>query len=252
VKDALGRPESVLVIGATSAIARAVLSELVGGGTRRLVLAARDSQTLATVAAEMKALGADEVQTMAFDALDTATHPSMIEAAFSGRDIDVVVLSWGILGAQASDEHDPTAAAEVMAVNATASVSVGIACADALANQGHGTMVAISSVAGERARRSNFIYGASKAGMDAFFQGLRDSLESSGVDVVIVRPGFVHTRMTASMPPAPLATDAATVAKATVAAIARGSGTVWVPGALRYVMAVMRHLPRSVFRRLPV
>src|SRR6185312_15659805 len=119
---------------------------------------------------------------------------------------------------QARDEHDPRAAAEVMTVNATAAVSLGVACADALVEQGHGTLVAFSSVAGERARRSNFVYGASKAGMDAFFQGLRDALEPAGVGVVIMRPGFVHTRMTAGMKAAPLATDAATVARSTVKA----------------------------------
>ena len=118
--------------------------------------------------------------------------------------------------------------------------------------QGHGTIVALSSVAGERARRSNFVYGSSKAGMDAFFQGLGDSLVGSGVKVMIVRPGFVHTKMTTGMDPAPLSTTADAVAAAIVRGLARGSETVWVPSTLRYVMSVLRHVPRPIFRKLPI
>ena len=250
MKDAMGRPQTAFIVGATSDIARAIAAELVANGTRRLILAARDRAGLDSLAAQLGERA--EVETLAFEAGDVAAHPALVDKAFGGGDVDVVLLCWGVLGEQSRDEHDPLAAAEVMTVNTTAAVSVGLACADALVQQGHGTLVAFSSVAGERARRSNFIYGASKAGMDAFFQGLRDALEPSGVGVVIMRPGFVHTRMTAGMDAAPLATDAATVARSTVRAIAAGSGTVWVPGPLRYVMAVLRHLPRPVFRRLPL
>lgn len=249
MRDALGRPQTVMLVGATSDIARAIATELVANGTRRLILAARDRSGLQAMTAE---LGGVDVETLAFDAGALASHPALVGQAFNGGDIDAVILCWGVLGDQSRDEHDPLAAAEVMTINATAAVSVGLACAEALVEQGHGTLVAFSSVAAERARRSNFIYGASKAGMDAFFQGLRDAIEPAGVGVVIMRPGFVHTRMTAGMKPAPLATDAVTVARATLKAIAVGSGTVWVPGALRYVMTVLRHLPRPVFRRLPV
>lgn len=250
MKDALGRPQTALIFGATSDIAGAIITELVGNGTRRLLLAARDRTGLEALAGRWR--DKVDVETLGFDAGDISAHPALVEQAFGGGDVDVVLLCWGVLGDQSHDEHDPLAAAEVMTVNATATVSIGLACADALVHQGHGTLVAFSSVAAERARRSNFIYGASKAGMDAFFQGLRDALEPSGIGVVVMRPGFVHTRMTEGMAPAPLATDAATVARATVKAIIEGSGTVWVPGALRYVMSVLRHLPRPVFRRLPL
>jgi decaprenylphospho-beta-D-erythro-pentofuranosid-2-ulose 2-reductase len=250
MKDALGRPQTALIVGATSDIARAIAAELVANGTRRLILAARDPAGLDSLAAQLGE-GVD-IETLPFEAGDIASHPRLVDKAFSRGDVDVVLLCWGVLGDQSRDEHDPLAAAEVMTVNTTAAVSVGLACADALVEQGHGTLVGFSSVAAERARRSNFIYGASKAGMDAFFQGLRDALEPAGVGVVIMRPGFVHTRMTAGMDPAPLATDAATVAQSTLKAIAAGSGTVWVPGLLRYVMTVLRHLPRPVFRRLPL
>ncbi|HUZ44490.1 MAG TPA: decaprenylphospho-beta-D-erythro-pentofuranosid-2-ulose 2-reductase [Acidimicrobiales bacterium] len=252
MKDALGRPQSVLVIGATSDIARSVLSKLAGAVTSRMVLAARDQDRLAQVEADLRQQGVADVRTISFDAIDIASHAGLVADAFSRGDIDVVLVAFGVLGDQLSDERDPVAAASVMQVNATAAVSVGVACAEALAGQGHGTLVALSSVAGERARRSNFIYGASKAGMDAFYQGLAASLADRGVDVVVVRPGFVHTRMTVGLKPPPLSTDADSVAEAVVAAMAGGSATVWVPKPLRLVMAVLRHLPTPVFRRLPL
>ncbi|MHB1854136.1 MAG: decaprenylphospho-beta-D-erythro-pentofuranosid-2-ulose 2-reductase [Acidimicrobiales bacterium] len=252
MKDALGRPQSVLAIGATSDIARAVLAKLAGAGTSRMVLAARDGARLAEVEADLRRGGVADLRTIAFDATDIESHSGLVTDAFSRGDIDVVLVAFGVLGDPLSDEHDPLAAASVMQVNATAAVSVGVAGAEALAAQGHGTLVALSSVAGERARRSNFIYGASKAGMDAFYQGLSASMADRGVDVIVVRPGFVHTRMTAGLKPPPLSTDADSVAEAVVAAIAGGSATVWVPKPLRLVMAVLRHLPTPVFRRLPL
>jgi len=118
--------------------------------------------------------------------------------------------------------------------------------------QGHGTLCVFSTVAGERPRRSNFVYGSSKAGLDAFAQGLGDSLVGTGVNVVVVRPGFVHTKMTQGLDAAPLATTPEKVAEATLEGIAKGAHTVWAPPALRYVMSVLRHVPRPIFRRLPL
>jgi decaprenylphospho-beta-D-erythro-pentofuranosid-2-ulose 2-reductase len=129
-------------------------------------------------------------------------------------------------------------------------VSVGLAVARRLREQGHGTLVVLSSVAGERVRRSNFIYGSSKAGLDGFAQGLGDALVGSGANVLIVRPGFVRTKMTAGMSAPPLSTTADALAAAVVRALREGREIVWVPGGLRWVMMVVRHLPRRVFRRL--
>jgi decaprenylphospho-beta-D-erythro-pentofuranosid-2-ulose 2-reductase len=112
--------------------------------------------------------------------------------------------------------------------------------------------VVLSSVAGERARRSNFIYGSSKAGLDAFAQGLGDALHGTGVHVMVVRPGFVRTKMTAGRAEGPMATTPEAVATAIEVGLRRRSETVWVPGALRLVMAALRHVPRAVFRRLPI
>jgi decaprenylphospho-beta-D-erythro-pentofuranosid-2-ulose 2-reductase len=136
--------------------------------------------------------------------------------------------------------------------NFTGAVSVTVPLASRLKQQGHGTLVLLSSVAGERVRRSNFVYGSSKAGIDGYYQGVAASLASSGVHVMIVRPGFVHTKMTDGLKAAPLSVTADAVADAVVGGIARGRDVVWVPPAMRYVMAVLRHLPTAVFRRLPL
>ena len=108
----------------------------------------------------------------------------------------------------------------------------------------------LSSVAAERARRANLVYGSSKAGLHAFFQGLADSLSGTGLEVIIVRPGFVHTKMTAGRAAQPLLTTPKRVGRTIADAIGNGSGTIWVPAALRVVMSGLRHLPRPVFRRI--
>jgi decaprenylphospho-beta-D-erythro-pentofuranosid-2-ulose 2-reductase len=162
------------------------------------------------------------------------------------------LLAFGVLGDQEEAEQDARAAVDIAEVNYVGSVSVAVPIAQRMRTQGHGTIVALSSVAGERARRSNFVYGSSKAGMDAFFQGLGDSLVGSGVRVMIVRPGFVHTKMTEGMEAAPMSTTPDAVASAILHGLARNRETVWVPSQLRYVMSVLRHVPRPVFRKLPI
>jgi decaprenylphospho-beta-D-erythro-pentofuranosid-2-ulose 2-reductase len=253
VQDSLGAVQSVLVLGAGSDIAHATLRALVARRTRTIVLAARDPASLDEIASELRALGAERVETVAFDACDTAHHAALIDDVFARvGDIDVALLTFGVLGDQTQAERDPDAAVDIARVNYLGPVSVGVPLAQKMREQGHGTIVALSSVAGERTRRSNFVYGSSKAGMDAFFQGLGDSLVGSGVKVMIVRPGFVHTKMTEGMHAAPLSTDADAVADAIVGGLARGSETVWVPSTLRYVMSALRHVPRPIFRKLPV
>ncbi len=136
--------------------------------------------------------------------------------------------------------------------NYTGAVSAGLICARALQSQGHGSLVVLSSVAGERARRANFIYGSSKAGLDTFAQGLGDALHGTGAHVMVVRPGFVRSKMTTGLTEAPLATTPEAVATAIELGLRRRAETVWVPGTLRVVMSALRHLPRALFRRLPV
>ncbi len=159
------------------------------------------------------ACGAPTVETVAFDALDAASHPGFVEQVFADHgDIDLVLVAFGVLGDQDLAERDATEALRIVDSNFTGAVSVLVPVAQALRRQGHGRIVVLSSVAGERARKSNFVYGASKAGLDAFCQGLGDSLVGSGVKVMVVRPGFVHSKMTEGLEAAPLATDPESVA----------------------------------------
>ncbi|MFD9243939.1 SDR family NAD(P)-dependent oxidoreductase, partial [Streptomyces sp. NPDC059556] len=158
----------------------------------------------------------------------------------------------GAAGPPPAPAPPPAPPVRVAQTNYTGAVSAGLVCAAALQNQGHGSLVVLSSVAGERARRADFIYGSSKAGLDAFAQGLGDALHGTGVHVMVVRPGFVRTRRTAGRAEAPLATTPEAVAGAIELGLRRRSETVWVPGSLRMVMAAVRHAPRPLFRRLPV
>jgi decaprenylphospho-beta-D-erythro-pentofuranosid-2-ulose 2-reductase len=202
---------------------------------------------------ELLAAGATRVDVVPFDADDTASHEALVNRIFDRHgDIDLVLLAFGVLGDSDRSARDGEAASSVVRTNFLGAVSVAIPVAERLRQQGHGTLVALSSVAGERARKSNFVYGSSKAGLDAFCQGLGDSLAGAGVQVVVVRPGFVWTKMTAGLDPAPLSTTPQAVAEAIVDGIRRGAHTVWAPRALRFVMLALRLLPRGVFRRLDI
>lgn len=253
MRDALGAVQSVLVLGGTSEIGLAIAAELAQPRRATVVLAGRDAEALGKAAADLESRGAGRVETLHFDAADTAGHDQVMAdaARLAGADLDVVVVAFGLLGNQAADEAGGDGAIKLATTNYVGAVAAGLAAARRLKDQGHGALVALSSVAGERVRRANFIYGSSKAGMDGFFQGLADSLAGTGVRVLIVRPGFVHTRMTAGMEAAPMATTAEAVAAATVKGLQAGRAVVWVPAQLRVVFAVFRHLPRVVWRRIP-
>ncbi|MGW1462984.1 decaprenylphospho-beta-D-erythro-pentofuranosid-2-ulose 2-reductase [Streptomyces sp. NPDC001493] len=250
MKDAFGAPQSLLVLGGTSEIGLATARRLIALRTRTVRLAGRPSAALEAAADELRALGA-QVSTVEFDALDPESHAPGLGKVFAEGDVDMVLLAFGIAGDQARDEEDPAAAALVARTNYAGAVSAGLVCAGALQAQGHGSLVVLSSVAAERARREDFIYGSSKAGLDVFAQGLGDALHGSGVQVLVVRPGFVRTARTAGQQEPPLATTPEEVADAIVTGVRRGSETVWVPGGLRVVMAALRHVPRPLFRRLP-
>lgn len=252
MRNAVGAVQSVLVLGGTSEIAMATVDELAARGCRRVVLAARDVGSLDGAEQRARAAGATTVVRLAFDARTTADHDALLQEAFAGGDLDLVFLAFGVLGDQATFERSPETAVEAAEANYVGAVSLGLRAAERLRAQGHGTIAVLSSVAGERVRAANFVYGSSKAGLDGFALGLSDALWGSGVRVLVVRPGFVHTRMTAGMDPAPFATTPEAVAADIVRGLERGAEIVWTPRALRPVMSVLRHVPRAVFRRLPV
>jgi decaprenylphospho-beta-D-erythro-pentofuranosid-2-ulose 2-reductase len=251
VRDALGRVRTAVVFGGNSEIAVAIVRALAADGLEQAVLAVRDPDHAAGADA-LRGRPGLRVTTTAFDADATATHPEAVQAAaaaLDGADLDVAIVAFGLLGDEDA-KHDPAAAVRLAHTNFTGAVSVLTILGERLAEQGHGAIVVLSSVAGERARQANYPYGATKAGLDAFAQGLGDALAARNVHVLVARPGFVHTKMTAGRPAAPLSTDADTVGRDVVAALHKRAHTVWSPGALRYVFAVMRHLPRPVWRRL--
>jgi len=249
--DAVGNPQSLLLLGGTSEIGLAVVEAFASDRPLRVVLAARPSARLDAACARLETLGC-AVETLPFDARALDTHTEVVRKAFTGGDIDVAIVAFGVLGDNEQAWTDVTAAVELAQVNYTAAVSVGVVLAERLRAQGHGALVAFSSVAGERARRSNFVYGSTKAGLDAFYSGLTEALRPCGVGVTVVRPGFVHTRMTKGLRPAPLSTTPDAVAAVVVDAVRNRRELVWAPAPLRLVMSVLRHLPRAVFRRLPV
>ncbi len=251
LKDTTGIPQSLLILGGTSEIALATARRLVARRARTVWLAGRPSPELEGAAEHLRELGAD-TRTVAFDALDPEAHESALGKVFAEDTVDMVLLAFGVLGDQATDERDPVAAARVAQTNYTGAVSAGLVCARALQDQGHGSLVVLSSVAGERARRCDFIYGSSKAGLDTFAQGLGDALYGTGVHVMVVRPGSVRPRGRAARDAGPLATTPEAVAAAIELGLRRRSEVVWVPGALRVVMSALRHVPRALFRRLPV
>lgn len=254
MKDALGAVQSVLVLGGASEIGVATAARLAAPRKATVILAGRHPDALQAAAETLRGAGAGRVETLAFDAEDPDRHDATIAAAIclAGGDLDVVILAFGLLGDQEADESGGDGAVRLARVNFVGGVSAGLAVARALRAQGHGVLVVLSSVAGERVRRANFIYGSSKAGLDGFAQGLGDALAGSGARVLIVRPGFVRTRMTEGLPAAPLSTTADAVAAATAKALADGREVIWVPAALHPVFAVLRHLPRAVWRRIPM
>ncbi|MFJ6520947.1 decaprenylphospho-beta-D-erythro-pentofuranosid-2-ulose 2-reductase [Streptomyces filamentosus] len=251
MKDALGAPQSLLLLGGTSAIGLATARRLIARRTRTVWLAGRPSPELAAAAGSLRGLGA-EVRVVPFDALDTDAHPERLGRVFAEGEVDLVLLAFGVPGDQARDESDPPAAVRVAQTNYTGAVSAALVCAGALQAQGHGSLVVLSSVAGERGRRADFIYGSSKAGLDVFAQGLGDALHGTGVHVMVVRAGAVRPAGAAGRPEAPLTTTPEAVAGAIELGLRRRSETVWVPGPLRLVASALRHVPRPLHRRLPV
>lgn len=249
--NAVGTPASVLVLGGTSDIGLAVLERLAAGMSVRAVLAARPSRRRHEAADRLRQAGHD-VHVVDFDAEDVTTHARTIEQAFAHGDVDVAVVAFGLLGDQEQAWQDHGAAVRLAQVNYTAAVSTGVLLAGRLRRQGHGAVVALSSVAGERPRRSNFVYGSTKAGMDAFYTGLREAVRADGVRVVVVRPGFVRSRMTQGLEDAPLSTTPDAVAERVRRALVERKDVVWAPSTLRFVMSGLRHVPASVFRHLPI
>ena len=241
-----GLVRRVLLLGGTSEIGLAVLAALDLPAGAEVILAGRDKQRLAAAAKELSA----PVRILSYDAADTGRHQAFTDEIFSSGSLDMVISAAGVLVPQEELERDVRRAAAMIDANFTGHVTTLLAIAARMRAQGHGTIVVLSSVAAVRPRKANFVYGATKAGLDAFARGLADSLHGSGVRVVLVRPGFVIGRMTAGMPPAPLATTPAKVGAATAAALRGRKTSVWVPAPLAVLSVPLRLVPRPAWRRV--
>lgn len=252
MKNGLGVPQSVVLFGGTSDIGQAIVSQLVQPGVGNVVLVSRNIDAAQDFG---DSLGDDalDVHHIRFDGADAGSMPDVVdEVSRAVGDIDVAIVAQALLCEDVDVMSTPRDVIEMCDVNFTATLTLLASLAAKMKSQGYGRIVLLSSVAGERVRKANPAYGATKAGIDAFAQALDHQLAGSGASVLIVRPGFVQTKMTAGMKNAPLSTDAATVAKATVAAIGGKTRIVWVPGILRYLFMVLRHVPTPIWRRLPL
>ncbi len=252
MNDAFGHPQSFVVLGGTSDIARELVTKLAAARGRSVVLAGRDADALGRAAAALHG-SVPHVQTVAFDATATSTVDTTVARCLeaAAEPVDVVIVAIGELGEQDADEADPDRIDRMVTVNFTWPAAAIAAVAAHLKNQGHGRIVVLSSVAGCRIRRSNFLYGSAKAGLDGFARGLGESLRGTGVTVHTVRPGFVRTKMTAGRSPAPFAVGPEQVASDVVRGLRRGDAVIWSPGVLRWIFGILGLLPQSVWRRVP-
>jgi decaprenylphospho-beta-D-erythro-pentofuranosid-2-ulose 2-reductase len=240
------RPPRILLLGGTSEIGLAILAALGAPARTEVLLAGRDEQRLAAAARQLPY----PVRTLRYDATALDSHSALIADAFAAGPVDLVISAAGVLIPQYELDADPRRAGLLIETNFTGHVTTLLAAAARMRRQGHGTIVVLSSVAAIRPRKANFVYGAAKAGLDAFARGLADSLHGSGVRLLLVRPGFVTGRMTAGMPSAPLAATPAEVGAAVAAALRRHSAQVWVPRALGPTAAALRLVPRPLWRQL--
>jgi short-subunit dehydrogenase len=243
---------NVLVIGATSAIAHEVTRLLAPRGDRFFLLA-RDEERLTLVAKDVQVRGAASVATRQLDVDDLDAHQPALDAAFDELgSVDVVLVAHGTLPDQARSEAHVDEALGHLHTNAVATASLLLHLANRLEGQGAGTLAVISSVAGDRGRRSNYVYGSAKAMVSTMVHGLRARLAPAGVTVIDVKPGFVDTPMTASFDKGLLWAQPSTVASKIVAVLDRGPATVYTPWFWRPIMTVVRLLPDPIFRRLPL
>jgi short-subunit dehydrogenase len=241
----------MLVVGATSAIAEAV-TRLYAAKGARLFLVARNEERLAAIAEDLRIRGASEVDTRVWDAADTDGIPAMLDEAQAKLErFDLALIAYGLLSDQKACEQDPAAARASIHTNFVSVVELLTPLANRLEEQGAGTLAVLTSVAGERGRQSNYVYGAAKAGLVVFLQGLRNRLFRKGVSVVTIKPGFVDTPMTAHFEDKGLVwATPQRVGRGIRRAIDRRKSVAFVPWWWRLIMGGIRAIPEPLFKRM--
>jgi decaprenylphospho-beta-D-erythro-pentofuranosid-2-ulose 2-reductase len=243
-------PKKILVLGATSGIAEATCRIWASEGAS-LFLVARNAEKLAAVAADLKTRGAAYVDTAVADLDNTDQHPVLLAHAINSlTGMDVAYLAHGVLGNQTDAEQNFLVAEQILHTNLTAPISLLTWLANYCVQRHAGTLAVISSVAGDRGRKSNYVYGTSKAGLSAFLGGLRNRVDREGVKVLTIKPGPTKTGMTAGMKGSEKFADVNAVAKSIAAAVANGSDTLYVPFQWQPIMFVIRNIPERVFKKL--
>jgi len=243
-------PRKILVLGATSGIAEATCRIWASQGAS-LFLVARNAEKLAAVAADLKTRGASYIDTAVADLDDTDKHPELLAHAINSlTGMDIAYLAHGILGDQTEAERDFNTAAQIIHTNYMAPVSLLTWLANFCVQRHSGTLAVISSVAGDRGRKSNYLYGSSKAGLSAFLGGLRNRVDREGVTVLTIKPGPTKTAMTANMPKSEKFADPESVAESIVSAIDKRKHILYVPFQWQPIMFIIRNIPERIFKKL--
>jgi decaprenylphospho-beta-D-erythro-pentofuranosid-2-ulose 2-reductase len=243
-------PSRILALGATSAIAEATLRLFAERGAH-LFLVARNPDKLAAVAADLQTRGAAGVATHVMDLDDTTAHPAVLAAAAENLGtIELALLAHGVLGDQEQAEASYPVAEAILGTNFLAPVSLITWLANYFEASHQGTLAVISSVAGDRGRKSNYVYGASKGALNIFLDGVRNRIDRAGVHVLTIKPGFVATPMTSHLPQNALFAQPSKVAAGIVKAVAKRKDVVYVPAFWAIIMLIIRMVPRSIFKKL--
>ena len=242
--------KKILIIGATSAIAEATARRWAAQGAA-LFLVGRKTTQLERIADDLRIRGAASAACYTMDACDIAAHPAMLEAAEAALGgLDIALIAHGSLPDQKACEASVELMLKEIETNALSVIALTTRLAKGFEKQGNGTLAVISSVAGDRGRQSNYVYGAAKGMVSLFMQGLRNRLAKKGVQVITIKPGFVDTPMTAEFPKGALWAKPDAIARGIVRAVERGGDEVYLPGFWRLIMLVIRHIPERVFKRL--
>lgn len=249
---AAGRQDArlVLIAGATSAIARGIAVGFAKRGYA-LVLAGRDHEETGRIAADLTVRYGVATRAVSFDAADPATHQDFVDALFGHAPLlEGVVLCFGLLGDQASATGDLNVAGQIVDVNYRGAVTLLTPIANHFEQRGSGFIAALASVAGDRGRQSNYVYGSAKGALALFLQGLRQRLAKRNVSVTTIKPGFVDTKMTFGLPGMFLVADPADVGERAVRAILKGKPVVYLPWFWRWIMLIIKSIPERIFMRL--
>jgi decaprenylphospho-beta-D-erythro-pentofuranosid-2-ulose 2-reductase len=242
-----GAPLRVLILGATSGIATAT-ARLYAGEGARLLLVARDAQRLGELAAEMSALGASACQTACLDLAATASAETLADLVARLDGVDHIHIAYAIMPAQALAASDLSMAADMIGTNYTSTALWALASANLLERQGHGSLVVLGSVAGDRGRRKNFIYASTKAAIETLVEGIAHRFAGTPLRAVVVKPGPTATAMTANSPPGRYLVSPDVIARIVRTAAERGGPVQYAPRHWWLIMLVVRALPWWVFR----